>query len=291
MNLQVILASIAVLACLFALQKLIGSRWAAFTACLPLTSGPLIVAATMEFGVDQAQQILVGCVIATGAASLTLYAFGRLRHKPVTLAMVMALSVFSLIVIAQQQFNNLAEISAALAFGLILLTTVMTGSAPRSPSTSSLQLSRGSVIIPCLFLMVCLACFSFLPPKWSGILASSPLIALSFLFGLRRSENSAQTVLCAIAGANQGLMTKLILFCTAYLLLEIQIRWEVAYILTLVFTIAYFLTSTAVTRFFNQLYSPPTQKHPLATDRIASIHRHQQLQMPTKVAITLNSSV
>lgn len=266
MNLQVVFASIAVLACLFALQKLIGSRWAAFTACMPLTSGPLIIAATMEFGVHQAQQILVGCVIATGAASLALYAFGRLRHKPIALAMLIALSVFSLIVIAQQQFNNLAEISAALAFGLILLTTIMTGSTPLSPSTSLLQTSRGSVAIPCLLLIVCLACFSLLPPKWSGVLASSPLIALSFLFGLRRSGNSAQTVLCAVAGANHGLMTKLVLFCTAYLLLEIQIRWEVAYLLALLFTIVYFLTSNAVTRYFNQIYSQPTEKHPLATN-------------------------
>jgi hypothetical protein len=265
MDLQIIVASTLVLASLFIIERLIGIRWAAFTACLPLTSGPLVVATTMKFGVPVAQQFLVGCVIATGAASLTLYVFGRLRHKPITLSMLLALLVFLLIVAAQQQLNNLVEISAALAFGLILLTTVMIGSATPVQKTSPSRSSGGSVALPCLILIVCLATISFLPPRWSGVLASAPLVALSFLVGLRRSGNSPQTVFRAVASANQGLMVKLVLFCTAYALLETSIAWEAAYIFTLAITVGYFSIVKAIVNYFKQPYNPPLNKHPLAT--------------------------
>jgi hypothetical protein len=271
MNTNVIIASVLVLICLFALQKLIGSRWAAFTACMPITSGPLIIAATINFGVPVAQQILLGCIVATGAASLSLFVFGRLRNQSIAFALLIALVVFALIVYVQQHLNNLAEVSAALAFSLILLTMVISGRSVPVPNTSLVRLNRGSVLIPCLILTACLAAISILPPTWSGVLAASPLISLSFLIGLRRSGNSPQTILNAISASRHGLLTKLVLFCTAYLLLQTQLSWITAYLITVLVTIAYFLLTKIIAKYFNQPYYPSENKHPLATNQSSKL--------------------
>jgi hypothetical protein len=250
-NLNIILSSVGVLVGLFAMQKLIGHRWAAFAACLPLTSGPLIVAATMKFGVPVAQQILVGCVIATGAASVAIYAFGRLRHQPVTLALTIALLVFSVVVFAQQKLSNIAELCAAIAIVLVFVTALISGSQPQAPARIITRSNRGNIAVPCLILAMCLASISFLPPQWSGVLAASPLIALSFLISLRRAGNSAETVSSAVVAANQGLITKLVLFCTADVLLETMQSWALAYVITIVITVTFLLLSISTKKLFD----------------------------------------
>jgi hypothetical protein len=243
MNWNLILISLIVLLMLLSAQRIIGDRWASFGSSLPLTSAPLVVAANLELGVQAAQAILLGCIAATAAASVTIYLFGRLAKQPLWVAFAIAVPVFVANVGLQRSIAASPEINVLFAFISIVwagwsrgqvqaklaLSRSVTAPAQLVLPFESLASKKATVVFPCLILFLSLASISFLPSTWSGILSAAPLISLCFLTSLRQKYQSPEVLLRAIGAANQGLLAKSILFSSAYFLIDTELSWITAY--------------------------------------------------------------
>jgi hypothetical protein len=236
MNWNLIFISLFVLLALLFAQRLIGARWASFASCMPLTSAPLAVAASIEFGTESAQTIILGCISATGAAAIAIFSFAYLARRPLWLALATAMLSFAACVLAQNQADISAAIGICLAFVLVLATA---WSSRRLRSKTDLRAgivkaapsSKNTVVLPSLILFICIASTSILPPTWSGILSASPLIGLCFLTSLRQKSYSSGALQKAASAANQGLLTKLIFFAFAYYLVNANLHWLASYLL------------------------------------------------------------
>jgi hypothetical protein len=203
------------LALVLAVKSRLGHRAAGLAASLPLTSGPLALAAWMASGPEIARAVIAGSIDAVGAAAVSVTAFSVLRRFPLWVSVPGAVLAFFIVVTLKSVFT-LSLLEAA------LLATVLVGACAafsryaliesELPKAKTKANSRASICAPFLLLAVAFICFPLLPPDWSGVLASAPTLALSVLISQRLANPDAHGVALIVQGGYEGMAVKVVFF-------------------------------------------------------------------------------
>jgi hypothetical protein len=203
------------LALVLVVKSRLGHRAAGLTASLPLTSGPLALAAWMASGPEIARAVIAGSIDAVGAAAVSVTVFSVLRRFPLWVSAPGAVLAFFVVVTMKSVFT-LSVLEAA------LLATALVGgcaafsryalSEPALPKTKSAVNSRASVFAPFFLLAIAFVLFPLLPPDWSGVLASSPTLALSVLISQRLANPDAHGIGHIVQGGYEGMAVKVVFF-------------------------------------------------------------------------------
>jgi hypothetical protein len=215
MTLSAWLIGFGTLALVLAMKSRLGHRAAGLAASLPLTSGPLALAAWMASGPEIARAVIAGSIDAVGGAALSVTVFSVLRRFPLWVSVPGAALAFFVVVTMKSVFT-LSVVEAA------LLATVLVGACAafsryaliesERPKAKPIVNSRASVVTPFLLLAVAFVCFPLLPPDWSGVLSSSPLLALSVLISQRLAHPDAHGIAQMVQGGYEGMAVKVVFF-------------------------------------------------------------------------------
>jgi hypothetical protein len=203
------------LALVLAVKSRLGHRAAGLTASLPLTSGPLALAAWMASGPEIARAVIAGSIDAVGAAAVSVTAFSVLRRFPLWVSAPGAVLAFFVVVTMRSVFT-LSLLEAA------LLATMLVGACAafsryaliesELPKAKSKATSRASLFAPFLLLAISFICFPLLPADWSGVFGSAPILALSVLISQRLANPNAHGIAQIVQGGYEGMAVKVVFF-------------------------------------------------------------------------------
>jgi hypothetical protein len=159
--------------------------------------------------------VIAGGIDAIGAAAVSVTVFGVLRRSPIWVSAPSAVFAF-LVVIALKSVLNLNVSEAA------LLATILVGGCAAfsryalidgaTPKTKSNANSRAAVVAPFLLLTLAFVAFPLLPPDWSGVLSSAPILAISVLISQRLAHSDGHGVAHMVQGGYEGMALKVVFF-------------------------------------------------------------------------------
>ena len=207
------------------IQRNAGHRMAGLCVCLPLTSGPLTLALYLASGPEAARAAVAGSVEAIGGAAVSLTAFGLLRRWPLALSVPVTLATFASVVLAKDAMVGSPFQAVLVTSVLIALCAAVARASVREPAPSQRAKPRDwriDVLAPFFLLGLVLLVAPQLSARWSGMLASAPVLALSVLFSMRFGNASAGGVANVVQGTYDGLAAKLMFFVVLLALLDFE---------------------------------------------------------------------
>ncbi len=207
------------------IQRNAGHRMAGLCVCLPLTSGPFVLTLYLASGPDAARAAVAGSIDAIGGAAVALTVFGLLRKWPLALSAPVTFASFAAVVFAKEALVSSPFQSVLATSILVGLCAAVARGTLREPAQSQKLKPRDwrlDYLAPFVLLTLVFLIAPNLSARWSGIVASAPVLALSVLISMRFGNASARGVATVVQGSYDGLAAKLMFFVVLLALFDFE---------------------------------------------------------------------